>query len=182
MSATAHDLAFVLRALESEGLDAMLVGGLALDALHVPRATLDIDLQVAAPALLPREASVLWGCIVEEWTRDEVFGQDAVIVQAPGGSVPLELFFATHWLPRQALARRVQMPSPLVARDVWVPTPEDFILLKSAYMAHPTRARAKAAQDAVDIEAVARAYALDRHYLEDAARRLGTWTRLEPLL
>jgi hypothetical protein len=63
-----------------------------------------------------------------------------------------------------------------------VPRPEDFVLLKSAYMVAPTRSRAKAAQDAVDVEQVARAHVLDRAYVEEAARRLDTWERLAPLL
>ncbi len=177
-----QDLAFLLSRLDGEGLAAMVVGGLALDALGVPRSTLDVDLQVAAPQGLHRDASVLYGCIVEEWTRDPVFGQDVVILQAPTGATPFELFFATHWLPRQALARRVEMDSPLLERRVWVPTPEDFVLLKSAYMASPARSRAKAAQDGVDVEGVARLHDLDRSYVEENARRLGMWERLAPLL
>lgn len=74
------------------------------------------------------------------------------------------------------------MASKLLGRDVEVPTPEDFILLKSAYMVSPTRSRAKAAQDAVDVEGVARFHALDSAYVEQNARRLGTWDRLAPLL
>lgn len=150
--------------------------------MGVPRATVGVDLQVAAPSILRRDASVLYGCLVEEWTRDAVFDQDAVILQAPGSATPFELFFATHWLPREALARRVAMASPALGRTIWVPTPEDFVLLKSAYMASPSRSRAKAAQDAVDIEMVSRAHELDLGRVEDAATRLGTWARLAPLL
>jgi hypothetical protein len=178
----AEDLAFVLDGLDAAGLPSMVVGGLALDALGVPRATLDVDLQVAAPASLRRDAAVLYGCLVEEWTRDPVFDQDAVILQVPTGTTPFELFFATHWLPRQALQGRVEMASPLLGRRIWVPSSEDFVLLKSAYMTSTTRSRAKAAQDALDIEAVAQAHKLDLTRVEAQAIRLGTWARLRPHL
>lgn len=104
----AADLASLVAALEAEGLPSMLVGGLALDALGVPRATFDVDLQVALPTKLPRGSSVAFGFIVEEWTRDPVFGQDALIVHAPTSGVPFEISFASHWLPRRALAARVR--------------------------------------------------------------------------
>lgn len=74
------------------------------------------------------------------------------------------------------------MRSELLGRDVPVPTPEDFVLLKAAHMVHPSRRRTKAAQDALDIEAVARANALDETYVQPRAERLGLWDALAPLL
>lgn len=177
-----ENLRAVLHALEREGVPHMLVGGLALEALGMPRATLDVDVQVSAPDVPSRAKSILYGCIVEEWSKDRVFGQETVIGHVGGSGIPVEFFFTSHWFTRQALERRQRVHSPSLAREVPIPTPEDFVLLKACYLGDEGRSRAKLAQDALDVEGVAAAFPLDQKYVRENAERLGVWERLAPLL
>lgn len=180
----AEALQTFLGTLDRERIPHMLVGGMAMEALGVPRSTLDVDVQVELPGGGPPHASTFLGSIVEERTKDEVFGQDVIIVHLATSAVPFELFLTSHWFTRQALARRRTVRSALVGRDVPVPTAEDFVLLKAAYMLGPHRSPRKAAQDALDIERVVGLHraGLDRAYLEVNARKLACWTSLEPML
>jgi hypothetical protein len=180
----ADDLRDFLGTLDREHIAHMLVGGVAMEALGGPRSTLDVDLQIDLPNPGSSYASTFLGAIVEERSKDEVFGQEVIIVHLPTSPVPFELFLTSHWFTRQALARRRAVRSGLVARDVPVPTLEDFILLKAAYMRGPTRPPRKAAQDAVDIETVLQHHGgkLDRGYVEANARKLGVWDALRPML
>lgn len=86
-------------------------------------------------------------------------------------------------MTNQALDRRTTTYSARLDREIPLPTPEDFILLKAAYWRHPSRSRAKAAQDGVDIEAVLQNHRedLDRSYLEENARKLDLWEPLTDL-
>lgn len=180
----AGDVRRVLDTLDAHAIPHMLVGGFAQEALGVPRATFHVDVQVSLPSP-PSPADSVWlGWLVEERTKDPVFGQDVLIVHVPLSSVPFELFVTDHWLTRQALERRRLLPSALLQRDVPVPRVEEFVLMKAAHMASPSRSPRKAAQDALDIEAVLAAHegALDRQGMERDARRLGVWERVAPLL
>lgn len=177
-----RDLRDVLQALEREGVTHMVVGGLALEALGIPRATVDVDIQVSVPEPPSRARSVLYGCIVEEWSRDEVFGQETLIGHVGASGIPVEFFFTSHWFTRQALERRQRVHSPSLAREVPIPTPEDFVLLKACYLGSAHRSRAKLAQDALDIEGVVAAFPLDKAYVQTTAERLGAWGVLSPLL
>lgn len=179
----ADDVRTVLATLEEHGIEHMLVGGVAQEALGVPRTTFDVDLQVSLAAPPSPAASSWMGWIIEERTRDAVFGQDVLIIHVPLSSTPFELFLTSHWLTKQALARRVTRESALLGRKVAVPTPEDFMLMKAAHMASASRSERKRAQDALDIEQVAAAsLTLDRAYLREHATRLGLWEQLERLL
>ncbi|HEX2022327.1 MAG TPA: nucleotidyl transferase AbiEii/AbiGii toxin family protein [Candidatus Thermoplasmatota archaeon] len=177
-----RDLGDLLGILEEGKVEHMLVGGLAAEAMGFPRATFDIDIQVVAPAAPLRGKSVVFGCIVEEWARDPVFEQDTLIAHLPSSPIPVEFFFTTHWLPAEAVRRRQMVDVPALGRQVPVPTPEDFILLKSGFWTSSARRDTKKAQDALDIEAVARRGGLDLAYVERQAARLGVWDRLAPLL
>lgn len=177
-----QDLRRVLDALDAEGVPHMLVGGLALESLGMPRTTLDIDIQLLAPPGLRRERSVVFGCVVEEWARDEVFGQDTLIAHLGTSAIPVEFFLTGHWFTRQALDRRQVIRSASLAREVAIPRPEDFVLLKTCYLASAGRRAAKRAQDALDVQSVAAAFPLDRAYLRGNAEKLGVWDALAPLL
>lgn len=180
----ADDAKALFELLETHRIDHMLVGALALDALAIPRGTIDIDIQVRLDEPLPSPGRSFHGWWVEERAHDEVFDQDTVILVQPGHPRPFELFQTTHWLPQQALDRKQTLPSQLLQREVPVPRPEDFILLKAAYWLHEARSDAKAAQDAVDIEAVADTHeaTLDLAYIQNNAQRLGVHQDLSELL
>lgn len=168
-----------------EGLDAphMVVGGLALEALGVPRSTLDIDLQVHLDEPPDRLSSSFHGWFIDERATDEIFDQETLILEGKVSGTPVEVFLTSHWFTEQALERRQTVPSGLLDRRIPIPTPEDFILLKAAYSQGSSRSEAKATQDRLDIESVLEAHVEDLSLdeLEKNARRLGVWKRLERL-
>lgn len=143
-----------------------------------------MDVQVALPETPASLDPSFHGFLVEERSRDAVFDQDVLVIHRPTSPVPFEVFVTSHWLTAQALARRQQFRSEVLERKVPVPTPEDFVLMKSAFMVASTRSRRKGVQDALDIEGVAdaRRGEWDAAYVEVNARRLGTWDALRPLL
>lgn len=182
--ALADDVRIVLDRLAAEGISHMLVGGVAQEALGVPRTTFDVDLQVALPAPPSPAASIWLDMLVEERSRDPVFDQEVIIAHVALSSTPFEFFLTAHWLTRQALERRWMARSELLGREVPVPTVEDFILMKAAHMVSPTRSTRKSMQDGVDITQVVAAAErpLDGDYLKRNAERLGVWSALQPLL
>lgn len=180
----ADDLALFLDLLKRIDAPHMVVGALALDALASPRSTFDADVQVRLEDPPSSTSSRFHGWFIEERSHDEVFDQETLILRHQGSPYPIELFLTTHWLPTQALQRRTTVHSDRLDREIPLPTPEDFILLKAAYWQHPSRSKAKAAQDAVDIEAVAEHHhtGLDRAYLETHADDMDLWDALSELL
>jgi hypothetical protein len=178
------DLGAALDLMEEIGAPHMVVGGIALEALGVPRSTLDIDLQVRLGDPPATQESYFKGWFIAERTRDEVFGQDVLILEGKETGVPVEVFLTSHWFTEQALDRQTRATSGLVDREVPIPTPEDFILLKAAYQASPDRGEAKANQDRLDIEGVHDRFGdeIDRAYIEENARRLDVWAALQPSL
>lgn len=161
----------------------MVVGAVAVDALGIPRATVDIDVQVSLERPPPVTESAFLGRCIEERARDPAFAQDALLVHSAVDPVPVELVFTTHWFARQAFARRRAHTSVRLGRAVDLPTAEDIVLLKSAFGIAPSRSRRKAAQVGVDIENVVKANPrLDQRYLEENARKLGTWEALSEIL
>lgn len=180
----ARALRKLLDDLDEAGVRHMVVGGVALDALGVPRTTYDIDVQVDPEEGPAASASTYLGRVVEERSHDPVFDQDVLIVHSTVDPVPVELFLTTHWFPRQALDRRQTTDSKVAGRPVPVPTADDLILLKAAFWTASTRSARKAAQDGVDIEGIIAANRkdLDRSYLEETGKKLGVWDALGPLL
>lgn len=169
--------------LEDRGIPYMLVGALAMDVLGDPRSTVDVDVQVDMEP--PPPGTTSWeGWFVQERSRDEVFGQETVIVHRPTKTTPFELFLTDHWFTRQALERRQTVVSERFGQKIRVPTAEDFLLLKACYWQHRSRRRSKKAQDGVDIETVfeANRETIDRAYLEGNADELGVWDALGELL
>lgn len=178
----AEDLRAVLDRFDEEETPVVIVGGIALDILAQPRSTADVDLLVDDDAPDVGAASYA-GLLIEERSRDEVFGQDVVAGHLPTRPLPFELFFAAHPFTRQAVRRRRPVESPEVGRSVPAPTVEDFLVMKAAYSRSPSRSQAKAAQDAVDLEAVieSRRDEIDWDFVEEHSRSLGCWDVLEPL-
>lgn len=179
----AEDLAWFLDHLEAEGVRALVVGGMALHTFGVPRATLDVDLQIDAEPPGTGVSTYL-GLIVEERTRDEVFDQEVLIGHRPTHAVPFELFFVDHWFTRQALERGDRVSSEALGLELPVPTVEDFVLLKLAYATSKTRSPRKANQDLLDLDGVVDGHRdrLDRAFLRENAERLGLTDALDDLL
>lgn len=160
-----------------------LVGGVALEALGVPRSTLDIDVQVRLPEEPSDVSSYFHGWFIAERAKDEVFDQDVLILEGKETGVPVEMFLTDHWFTDQALERRTKVESGLLGRPIPVPAVEDF-LLNAAFHAASSRSEAKATQDRLDIEGVVEEHSgdLDRTYLEENARELGVWPTLADAL
>jgi hypothetical protein len=169
-----------------EGIDEphMVVGGLALEALGVPRSTLDIDLQVRLSDPPADWETGFHGWFIAERSKDEIFGQPVLILEGKRTGVPIEMFLTDHWFTEQALDRRTDTDSGLLGRAIPVPSPEDFLLLKAAYSQAPDRGEAKANQDRLDVENVLAEHRdeLDRPYLRENAEALGVWDTLKQSL
>jgi hypothetical protein len=165
---------------ESEGIEACVMGGLALQVHAIPRVTFDVDLQIAAEparvlALLQRARES--GAVVDEpylrgWT-DELAGMRKVAFLVPAGDrlVAVDLFLVTTPFQRSAFDRR--RPVDLAARNVPVVTLEDLLLFK--LIAN----RRKDQADVVDLLAFGGPMDLD--YVRTWARELGVTERLSEL-
>lgn len=177
-------LSALLERLDDHEIPYMVVGGVALEGLGVPRATLDIDVQIRVGEPPAVSDAYFLGLFVEEHSRDDVFDQPAVILMDPETGVPFELFITDHWFTEQAFDRRRHLHSDLLDRGVPLPTPEDFLLLKACYWQDADRPRAKANQDELDLEGVIAAHqgGLDLTYLEENGRRLDVWDPLSQKL
>lgn len=175
------DLAALVDLMEEIGAEFMLVGGVALEALGVPRSTLDIGVQVRLTEPPGSFSTDFHGWFIAERSSDEVFEQDVLILEGRQTGVPVELFLTEHWYTGQALDRRQTVDSGMLGGALPVPQPEDFVLLNAAYRASPSRSEAKSTQDLLDIEGVLeeRGDDLDRSYVEENARKLGVWEDLE---
>lgn len=179
-----EDLSAALDLFEELEAPHMVVGGLALEALGVPRSTLDIDLQVHLDDPPDPFSQYFHGWFVDEHARDTIFDQDTLILEGKATGTPVEVFLTGHWFTEQALDRRQTVHSGLLDRSIPVPTPEDFILLKAAYSQGEGRSEAKVTQDRLDIESVLddRGGDLPLAYLEENARKLEVWDVVEPLI
>lgn len=176
------DLSRFIDHLEDEGVPHLVVGAVALDALGTPRRTGDIDLLLGAEPPEPGESTFL-GLLVQERSRDEVFDQPVVSGHLPTKPTPFELFFADHPFTEAALERGRTTEADAFPRPLRLPTAEDFLVMKAAYSAHPSRSRRKAAQDGVDLESVVETQgkAIDWSQVEEGARDLGCWGELADL-
>lgn len=129
--------------------DFMLVGATAFGLLTLPRATYDLDFLISEePEALARIRRAFF---VDEETHDPVFDQRALVLEVPGSVTPVELFIASHWFTRQALARKRPVRSGTAAESVPVATAEDLLLLKAAVASHPSRPSFKRATDLADL-------------------------------
>lgn len=117
-------------------------------------------------------------------SHDDVFDQDTLILHLPTKTTPFELFLTDHWFTRRALERRRRVHVERFDRQIPIPTPEDFILLKACYWRYEGRRASKKAQDGVDIESVfeANRASIEGAYLEENGRKLDVWRPLSDLL
>lgn len=159
------------KALDEAGLRHALVGASALGRFTLPRATLDMDFLVEDPGR-PLD-QVLRGLSLIEHTHDAFFDQDAFIFEVPSRVTPIEMFVATHWLTRDALAHVERVALPPYG-EVPVLRLEDTLLLKAALATHPARPKFKRDLDAADARSLAQGATIeDAARLSESARRLG---------
>jgi hypothetical protein len=119
----------VAEALELAGFDYAIGGALALAYWGVPRATVDVDVGVAAePMQLPELFSALKraGCEIDEQRAQEAAMRGDFGCRARG--VRVDIFLPVLPLARSALERRVQVP--FGERALFIVTAEDAALFK----------------------------------------------------
>lgn len=154
----------VATALESAGFDYAVGGAIALAYWGVPRATVDVDVGVAAePMQLPELFAALrrGGCEVDEAKAAQAATRGDFGCRARG--VRVDVFLPLLPLARVALERRVRVP--FGARELWIVTKEDAILFKLLF------GRTK---DFADLERLFAVHPekLDRAYLDQWVARL----------
>lgn len=123
----------VVRALDAAGFDYALGGAVALAYWGVPRATVDVDVGVAAePMQLPELFAALraGGLELDEARAVEAAARGDFGCRARG--VRVDVFLPVMPLARSALERRVQVPFGEGGR-AWIVSREDAVLLKLLY-------------------------------------------------
>ena len=159
----------------------LLVGGLAAGIVGEPRITLDVDLIVAIPlserTTFAKRARAAGFAIAKE--SEEEAGVTGAL-RLRWRSLHTDVIFASTEFERSAFGRKRRVR--VAGRNVYVPSPEDLILLKLV----PGRKK-----DLFDVESVLLRHRgkLDRTYLERWAQRLSDemedtriWETLQRLL
>ncbi|HEX5136424.1 MAG TPA: hypothetical protein VFY93_05600 [Planctomycetota bacterium] len=175
----------IVRALRSllaflgrERIDYMLMGGMAIRTLAIPRPTYDIDLQVAAgeagAKAFARQAQQEGYSVDEPHLRgfvDHLQGLAKLAMSIPAGDrwIPVDVFLCGSEYQREAFARRRKHDTDL--GPLWLISPEDLVLHK--LISNRPRDRA----DIADLLLVAGPF--DDAYLREWANRLGIADRLE---
>jgi len=172
----------VIEAVETAGVEFMVVGAMAAGAYGVPRSTRDVDLLVAVnvegglASVMTRLDSIV------TFDRQVVFdtltwGRRHVGHSRSPPPFKVELFemFDDPFV-RSEFSRRQQVFVPVLGRATWLPTPEDVIVQKLRW------GRPKDLDDARDVLAVQGTDSLDMPYIEKWCAEHGTRQRLEAAL
>lgn len=170
----------VARAVSGGNSPYCFVGGIALGAWGIPRATFDIDLAVAGDldnialaARLEREGIDLDDAFATGF-RDEIAGMPKVHAHVAAGRsmMAVDVFFASTPFLQSVLERRVAID--LGAGDIYVCTAADLLLLKLI---------ANRPKDRIDADNLLTIQGLpDAEYLRPWAVQLGVDARLDRLL
>lgn len=128
----------IVQSLESKQIDYVVMGGLAVRALAIPRPTNDVDVTIACQHERLHELLQSWEseCIqvpqiyLTGWV-DRIAGMPLIKLktQVDGTqSIDLDVFLCETDFQRSLLSRRLRMA--VDDRKIWMVTPEDLILLK----------------------------------------------------
>ena len=167
-----------LDAVEKTGFDYVIVGALAANAYSFARATKDADfvlgvgmsgIKSLAPHLPPNFA-------IDPQPRMELLtGTHRWVIEIPGADFYVEIFhLGDDPHHREEFARRRKMMLPSIAREAWIPAPEDLVIQKLRW------GRNKDLDDARNILSV-QARVLDFAYIEKWCAMHGTRERLEEI-
>lgn len=165
-------------AFERHDVPYAFAGGLALAPYGAARATVDIDVVIAAdPTIVARarEAAADAGLTqtnrrIASFKRISLLRMVA-IGNAPGEPIAVDLLLVPGALESSVLKRTRAIP--IGAVDAAFASPEDIVLLKLLRLTD---------QDMVDIRTLARRNPLDRRYLDRQARTLRILSRLQRAL
>ncbi len=171
-----------LRLLQKEKIEYFILGGIAIPFLGQPRLTRDLDVDI----FLTKDKAVAFLKIAKKASfkideknmkeRIQTFGNFRMFYK----EIPVDVILASTELEKSALKRKKRVL--LYGKKTYVPSPEDFILLKII----PGRP-----QDLVDVESVALKYEgkLDIKYLKQWAQKISdemenfrVWHQLQNLL
>jgi hypothetical protein len=156
----------------------MLLDGMAMRSLAIPRPTFDLDLRVAtaeSEAKAFAQQAAKEGFSVEEphlrGFVDHLKGLAKIAMSVPAGDrwVPVDVFLSGSEYQRAAFSRRRRLDTDL--GPLWLVSPEDLFLHK--LIANRPRDRA----DVADLLLVTGP--MDETYLRRWAERLGISDRLE---
>lgn len=168
----------LLAFLEREQVEYMLMDGMAIRTLAIPRPTYDLDLQIAAgepgAKAFAQRASQEGYSVDEPHLRgfvDHLQGLAKLAMSIPAGDrwIPVDVFLCGSEYQRKAFLRRKKYETDL--GPLWLISPEDLVLHK--LISNRPRDRA----DIADLLLVAGP--LDEAYLREWAKRLGILDRLE---
>src|SRR5262245_13522969 len=119
-----------VEAVEGLGLRYAVVGGLAVGAWAIPRATRDVDIYAELPqSMRPALARELTARGFQIPAMEEELERFGVFRSRSRDGVFLDIFDSTGPLGAAILDRRRQ--APLAGRILWVVAPEDLALLKA---------------------------------------------------
>jgi hypothetical protein len=164
----------LLDALNKLGIEYMVVGSFSSNRYGVPRATKDADFVLKVIAVQKEE---LYAALSPSFRVDPqasfemVTGTWRQIIEIPEIPFMIELFELSPDLHDQSrFARRTKLT--LLARDAWLPTPEDVIIQKLRW-SHGAK-RSKDFDDVVAVMAVQGEAGLDWSYIEHWCKEHGT--------
>ena len=168
--------------LEFSRIEYVVMGGMAVRALALPRPTNDVDLTISYPAELIPELLKSFESefiqvpeVYKNGWLDEVDGMRLLKLKTwidREHNVDLDIFLSESEFQSSMLRRKIRMD--VAGRTIWMVTPEDLVLLK--LIADRPRDRIDVA-DVLFIQGE-----LDRKYLIRWAASLGVIDRLESAL
>ena len=171
-----------VEAVESAGVEFMVVGAMAAGAYGVPRSTRDLDLLVSVnvegglasvlarlDSIVTFDTQVVFDTLT--WGRRHVGHSRS----APPFKVELFEMFDDPFV-RSEFSRRQRVFVPVLGRATWLPMPEDVIVQKLRW------GRPKDLEDARDVLAVQGTDSLDMAYIEKWCAERAHRTHLEAAL
>ena len=120
------------RALEETGAPSMIIGGVAVIALGIPRLTVDIDATVAAAHLSPeRLAEALGRQGIQARIPDAIaFARARQVFLGVHGASGTPVDVSLAWLPFEEEALRTCRPCDYAGVPIRIPRPEDLLIYK----------------------------------------------------
>jgi len=172
----------LIAAVESAGVEFMVVGAVAAGAYGVPHSTRDVDLLISAKVAGGIAAVIGKLDPVVQFDNQIVFdtltrGRRPVGLSRSTPPFKVELFeMLDDPFVKSEFARRQHVFVPALSRATWLPTPEDVIVQKLRW------GRSKDLDDACDVLAVQSPSALDMAYIQNWCMQHGTEKRLQTAL
>ncbi len=172
----------IVESLESKQIDYVVMGGLAVRTLAIPRPTNDVDLTIACDFQLLPELLQTWEseCIQVPhiyrtgWV-DRIAGMPLIKLKTQvdsDHSVDLDIFLCETNFQRSLLTRRQRVE--IEEHVIWIVSPEDLVLLKLI---------ANRPRDLIDVADILFVQGqLDEPYMRHWAAKLEITERLEKAL